>query len=363
MTLATAAPQALWYATRGAGATALVLLTASVALGVVTTARWRSARWPRFAVAALHRNLTLLTVAFVAVHVLTTVLDGYAPIGLVSAVVPFSSPYRPLWLGLGAIAFDLLLALVATSLLRQRIGLRPWRLVHWLAYACWPVALVHALGTGSDGRAGWLQWLGAGCVAAVVLAVLVRAARAAGPAPVRLAAAATALLVPALVWAWYAGGPGRAGWARRAGTPVALLASARTRPAVARAPRVAATLPRRRFTARLSGTVRESRDASGSVTISVRGRLHGGPGGSVRIDLRGSPLDDGVLLTASGVSYVPQGSATVYTGSVTELAGQRVGATVTAPRAGRLRLDFLLELDPESGSATATVTGRPQVRA
>jgi hypothetical protein len=132
---------------------------------------------------------------------------------------------------------------------------------------------------------------------------------------------------------------------------------------VSRAPRAATTLPQRRFTARLSGTVRESRNASGSVTISVRGRLRGGPGGSVRIDLRGSPLDDGVLLTASGVSYVPRGSTTVYTGSVTELAGERVGVMVAAPRGGRLRLDFLLALDPESGSATATVTGRPGVRA
>ena len=107
---------------------------------------------------------------------LATVADGYTPIGLQDAVVPFISPYRPIWLGLGAIAFDLLLALVATSLLRERIGYRIWRYVHWLAYASWPVALVHALGTGSDARLGWMRWTGVACVAVVAFAVMARAA-------------------------------------------------------------------------------------------------------------------------------------------------------------------------------------------
>src|SRR5205823_10929361 len=126
---------------------------------------------------------------FIAVHVVTTVADGFAPIGLLDAVVPFRSPYRPLWLGFGAVAFDLLLALIATSLLRARLGVRAWRAVHWLAYACWPLALVHSLGTGSDARAGWLEAIAAAAIAAVVAAVLWRAVRAAGaPAPVRVAA-------------------------------------------------------------------------------------------------------------------------------------------------------------------------------
>jgi len=107
-----------WYLTRGLGVAALLLLTASVALGVLTTVRWRSTRWPRFATAALHRNLTLLAICFVVAHVVTTIVDGYTTIGLKDAVIPFLSSYRPIWLGLGAVAFDLLLALVVTSLLR-----------------------------------------------------------------------------------------------------------------------------------------------------------------------------------------------------------------------------------------------------
>ena len=164
-----------WFLTRGLGVSALLLLTASLALGVLTSVRWRAQRWPRFVTAGLHRNLTLLAIAFVALHVVTTVADGYTPIGLKDAVIPFVSPYRPIWLGLGAIAFDLLIALVVTSLLRERIGYRVWRYVHWLAYAAWPVALVHALGTGTDARLGWMRSIGAACVAVVALAVLARA--------------------------------------------------------------------------------------------------------------------------------------------------------------------------------------------
>jgi hypothetical protein len=114
-------------------------------LGVLTSTRWAAPRWPRFVVSGLHRNVTLLALAFVCVHVMTTILDGYAPIGLRDAVIPFVSRYRPLWLGFGALAFDLLLAIIATSAARARIGYRTWRIVHWLAYASWPVALVHAL--------------------------------------------------------------------------------------------------------------------------------------------------------------------------------------------------------------------------
>ena len=125
--VAATGPSVYWYLTRGSGVVALVLLTASIVLGIVTTIRWSASGLPRFAVAGLHRRLTLFAIVFVAVHVATTVVDGFAPIGWKDAVIPFLSPYRPIWLGLGAVAFDLLLALVITSLLRARIGYRVWR--------------------------------------------------------------------------------------------------------------------------------------------------------------------------------------------------------------------------------------------
>lgn len=212
---------ALWYFTRGTGAVSLVLLTLSLVLGVVDVRRWSAWHVPRFLVDGLHRTVSLLVVAFVAVHVVTAVLDTFAPVSVVDAVVPFGSAYRPVWLGLGAVAFDLLLALVITSLLRARLGARAWRNVHWLAYACWPVALVHGLGTGSDVRPGWMLWLSVGCTAVVAVAVIARAARtfpALATAAAGVAAAGLALAV------WLPSGPLAKGWARHSGTPNSILA-------------------------------------------------------------------------------------------------------------------------------------------
>jgi DMSO/TMAO reductase YedYZ heme-binding membrane subunit len=166
---------ALWYATRGTGVVALLLLTGTVLLGLLGPMRTASPRWPRFVLGGLHRNLSLLGVAFVGAHVATSVLDTYAGIGWWDAIVPFGSVYRPLWLGLGAVAFDLMLAVLVTSLLRGRIRYRWWRAVHWLSYACWPLAIVHAWGTGTDAGGGWVLALTIGCLAAVAALAVARA--------------------------------------------------------------------------------------------------------------------------------------------------------------------------------------------
>ena len=239
---------------------------------------------------------------FVVVHVLTTLLDGYTSIGLKDAVIPFFSSYRPVWLGLGAIAFDLLLILVATSLLRERIGYRLWRYVHWLAYASWPIALVHALGTGqrrarglaAPGRGGLrrrgdarsacaIRARGRDCRAA-------RASRATSPRSPRRSRSLR----------WYQSGPARPGWAKPCGHAHLAARGQASRRAVASSIRqlVSVALPRSPFSASLSGTCTRRTAAHGLVDVVIRGGLHGGAGGSVRIDLRGAGaarrrLDDG----------------------------------------------------------------------
>ncbi len=157
----------LWYATRAAGLVTLLLLTASVLLGVMTAGRFSSDRWPRFLSVGLHRNISLLVLVFLALHVGTTVLDTFVSVPVTAVFVPFVSPYKTFWLGLGTIAADLLLALLATSLLRSRLGHRSWRRVHWLAYACWPIGLAHGLGIGTDRATTWVFGLTVGCAAAV----------------------------------------------------------------------------------------------------------------------------------------------------------------------------------------------------
>ncbi len=167
---------ALWYVARATGVVALLLLTGSVLLGILGSTRSAPRSWPRFTVNLLHRNLSLITLAFLVVHVGSSIVDRYAGIGWLDAIVPFGSVYKPFWLGLGAIAFDTLLALVISSLLRPRINVRLWRALHWTAYLCWPVALIHSLGTGTDTRTGWPFLLAIGCLGTVVLAGLWRLA-------------------------------------------------------------------------------------------------------------------------------------------------------------------------------------------
>jgi sulfoxide reductase heme-binding subunit YedZ len=161
----------LWYTTRGAGAVSLVLLSAVVVLGILSVLRVQTSGWPRFLTVGLHRNLALMTLLFLSLHIVTAVVDPFTHLGWLAAVVPFSSYYRTFWLGLGTIAFELLLAIVVTSLVRGWIGQQAWRLVHWLTYISWPVAVLHGVGTGTDAWSAWLFALQALCVAAVLGAV------------------------------------------------------------------------------------------------------------------------------------------------------------------------------------------------
>lgn len=212
-----------------------MLLTMSVALGVAGTARYSTDAIPRLVRSGLHRNVSLLSVAFIAVHVLTAVLDPFASIRLISAIIPFTSGYRPLWLSLGTIAFDLLLALVITSLLRNRIGYRTWRAVHWLAYASWPIALWHGLGTGSDSKVWWLLLLDALCVLAVGAAALWRL-RLVQSGRLRLLGRIGTAAVAIATVVFVATGPLQHGWARRAGTPSHLPGSSTAAVAAAAGP-------------------------------------------------------------------------------------------------------------------------------
>jgi len=223
--LAATAGSPLWYFARATGMVALVLLTVTVVLGVVTSVRWSSRRWPRFVVEYVHRDVTLLVMTFIVLHVATVVLDGYAPIGWAAAVVPFSSPYRALWLGLGAVAFDLLLAVGATSWLRHRVGFRVWRFVHWFAYGAWGFSVVHGLATGTDTQRGWALFVNAACVAAVLAAVWWRLAVGwrEDRAGIRTALLGMTFVLPLALLGWLRAGPLATGWARRSGTPASVL--------------------------------------------------------------------------------------------------------------------------------------------
>ena len=164
----------LWYTTRGAGAVTLILLSTVVVLGILSTLRVQSGRWPRFLTTGLHRNLALMTLVFLVLHIVTAVVDPFTNLGWAAAFVPFSSYYRTFWLGLGVISFELLLAIVVTSLVRGYLGHRAWRAIHWLTYAAWPVGVLHGIGTGTDTWSAWMLAITAACVAAVGVAIVLR---------------------------------------------------------------------------------------------------------------------------------------------------------------------------------------------
>ncbi len=206
----------------------LLLLTAVVVLGIATTTRREGQIWPRFLSARLHRNVSLLALVFLELHIAAAVLDPFAHLGLRDAVIPFVSNYRPLWLGLGVVAAELVMALAITSALRSRITYRVWRTLHWIAYACWPLALLHGVGTGSDVRTSWFTVLDIACVGAVFSALVGWRLGHGWPqaAAFRVSAALGSGLAVVALALWMANGPLALGWARAAGTPSNLLHSA-----------------------------------------------------------------------------------------------------------------------------------------
>jgi sulfoxide reductase heme-binding subunit YedZ len=210
----------LWYFNRASGMVLLVVLTVAVLLGQVSTGRRPPGWLPRFVTAELHRNTSLLAAVLLGLHVLTAVADGFVDIDPADALLPFASPYRPFWLGLGTVALDLMLAVVLTSLVRRRLPLRLWRGVHWASYAAWPAAVLHGLGTGTDTRATAALLVTFGCVAVVTAGGLVRLALAGRLRPeLRWAAGVLVAVAPLLVAGWLRTGPLASGWAHRAGTP------------------------------------------------------------------------------------------------------------------------------------------------
>lgn len=353
---AASGPSPLWYATRATGAVALVLLTGTVVLGIVGTARFATPRWPRLVTSGLHRNVSLLVVCFLAVHILTALLDTFAPVGWASVLIPFASAYRTLWLGLGTLAFDLVLALVITSLLRARLGLRAWRSVHWLAYAAWPVALWHGLGTGTDARLPVMLGIDAACVLAVLAVTAWRLTLAADPAR-RLAGLAALVALPLATVVFAAIGPLRAGWAARAGTPAALLGhpvmAAGGQPAAA-----AGSAPRGLASAAFAGSIsRRGNGEEDRAAVTVTGRTPGSPSQHILITLHGTAGDGGGIQLRSGhVEVTAAGAASPYSGPVTELDSSGLTAAVTGPGGYRARLRVLLTIQGSSVSGHLGVT-------
>ena len=365
--------KALWFLTRSTGLVSLILLTATIVVGVVASVGWTTQRWPRFLSQNVHRNLSLFCVGFVAVHVVTTVGDGYVPIGFADAFIPFRSPYRPLWVGLGALTFDLLLAVLVTSALRHRIGFASWRFVHWMAYLCWPIALFHGLGSGSDPPLPVVLFVDVVCTGAVLGAVAWRLATGRTFTAGARTGAAVATIVIALSIAVFAlVGPLRPGWSRRAGTSAALLAqlarksagtsavaagtaaSAATPSTTTTAPATgssSAGVPTAPFTVPLTGQQSTtSPTGQGEVRVTLAMKLQNAASTPLVVVLSGTAVaGGGVSMSSGSVTFGP------YRGVVTGLNGGTVSATVSTP--SPLLLTLALNVDQNSGALSGTASG------
>jgi len=364
--LASSGPSTYWYLTRSTGAVALILLTISVVLGVLDVNRWNSPRWPRFVVDGLHRNASMLVLVFICLHVLTAVLDSFAPIALTDAILPFLGVYRPFWLGLGAVAFDLLLAIAITSVLRRRLGHRAWRLTHWLAYACFPVALLHSLGTGSDVRNGWMLALSAACLLAVLCAVGVRVSHGwPGHLGVRGGAIATAACLPVGLLVWLPGGPMASNWAHQSGTPPALLGTAVSarRPSASRTPPPAVPPGAlgNPFRATLAGTITQSPLPDPRlVAVRISTSFNGPVSGHLAIEIDGAPIEGGgVQLRNSHVTLTPSPPALPYEGAIVALRENRIVARVLRGGAGHLTLQVVLQINQATSRVAGTLASSP----
>jgi DMSO/TMAO reductase YedYZ heme-binding membrane subunit len=287
-----------WEIARAGGFVAYGLLTASVAIGLVLSLKWRSPRWTRFITNELHRFVTLLALVFVVIHTLMVAIDPFIRFTPAEVLIPFLSHYRPLWIALGIVAMDLLIAVYVSEWVRPHVGYRWWRRFHYLSFAVFILALVHGLGTGSDSRTPWAIGVYATSVVVVAALISVRALPGPGERSQPIIALVTVLVVVA-GGLWALDGPLQPGWnaiandARGSGSasaagpsPGASSAPASTRPQSS--PRPASG---QAFSDAISGQLVQADDGSVTLTATLKSsrdrltiRFPSGQGGQLAID-------------------------------------------------------------------------------
>ncbi len=355
---------ALWYLTRATGLVALVLLTATVVLGVVASVGWTTERWPRFLSQTVHRNLSLFCVGFVAIHVITTVSDGYVPIGFADAFIPFRSPYRPIYVGLGALCFDLLWR--CWSRVPSATGSAS---PHGASSTGWPTCAGPSpcstrWAAAATRALGLVLALDVACAAAVFASVFWRLVTGRTFPEGRRAVAAVATVVVGLaLLVFTALGPLRPGWSHRSGTSPALLAqlaqkysataSGSAAPATTATTPPAAgsgTAPTPPFTVGLTGTQSSSGpDSQGNEQVTLSMHLQNAASTPLTVVLSGTAAAGGGVAMSSGT--VTLGSSH---GAVTSLSGGTLTATLSG--ATPIDLTLTLQVDQNSGALSGTAS-------
>ena len=160
--------QLWWYVTRASGLVAYLLLWFSMVLGLAVTSKYLDRALDRIFTYDFHQFISLLSIAFVVLHVVVLMLDRYMPYSIWQILVPFISPYRPIWVGVGVIGFYLTLLVTVTFYFRSRIGMRTFRIIHGLSLAGYLGATIHGIYSGTDTSLPAMQLLYKGTALVVI---------------------------------------------------------------------------------------------------------------------------------------------------------------------------------------------------
>lgn len=357
----------LWYISRSAGFVGLVLLGIIGILGVITAGNLNFRRGARFMAPEIHRSLSLLALVVLAIHVGAAVLDKYSHIGLKDVFIPFMAQYRPIWVGLGAIAIDLGLAVVITSLLRVKMGYKSWKLVHWASYPIFGLSIIHGLGTGSDSSMLFAKviylLIGLSLVAAILIRLLSSKEQIASR---RFILFGTSFAVPLLIISWAFVGPFTPTWPHRAQGGLSQ--------AVNRSGSVAAisgvkgssasttsTIPKLQissgYSSGWSGQLDESpANSQGEIALRLFGPLTASPAYKLSIVLIGFPQDGGVSMASSIVEVAADNGSVLYKGSVTSLNGTTIVCALSGISGNAVTITTALNLSNSGASFNGTVT-------
>jgi len=349
-----------WVSARAAGFTAFGLLTASAALGLVLSSPLRSERWPRFATTELHRFVTLLTLVFIAVHVLVVLLDSFIGFSVAEVVVPFVSHYRPLWMGLGIVSAYLAAALWATNWLQHRIGYRWWRRLHYGTFAVYLGATAHGLGSGSDTSWAWsraiylLSLALVGGLLVVRIPTRNRAARPASPAAPSGAAAPPAGAGATTPDSAAMAAGATAGSHAVTATPGGRVEPGGGGPVAAMGPGVVETGAggRSGFSARIRGRLWQGADGSGGSLVVLEGVLDAGFDGHFQVRVHGRiPPGTSQLEVVDNRVWVRGRDGTVWWGRIDAFDGKRLHGAITGDRPGARTLALAIELFEVTGES------------
>ena len=316
-------PKFLWYMTRATGIIAIVLLGMVVILGMVTATKAAPKGFAKFLVPDLHRRLSITAAAFLGVHIITALLDSFVHIGLIASIVPFVATYRPVWVGFGAIAFDLLLIVIATSVVRHRFSQGPWKKIHYLSWLVVTFALFHAIGTGSDARVGLVEVVYIVLVAVVALAAIFRTATDAQLRKLaKIGGSAVIVAVPVLALGWSLKGPLRTGWAS-ASSSFSLLPKVTTTTAATSGSSSGGASSNGfvwPVNGGVRGTVSIANGSSGTSTVTLSGDVSG-TADVVTVRLVGQVQQGSLVLQGSSVAIGTASAPNTYTGAVAQAGG------------------------------------------